>query len=90
MQQSRNYLYCINPLVKDEATINIIYKVVSHIEAIWRDYLCSDKRRIRWNIVKRLARDTVWLRKTAKAVAVQVTWAHRAILSLFLVLPRHQ
>ena len=35
------------------------------------------------------ARHMVCLRKTAKAVAVQVTWTHRAILLLFLVLPRH-
>ena len=33
----------------------------------------------------------VWLRKTAKAVAVyKATWTHRAILLLFLVLLHHQ
>ena len=73
MQQSRNYLYYINPSVKDEATINLIYKVVSFIKAIWRDYRCSNKRQLQWHIIKRPACDTVWLRKTAKAVTVQAT-----------------
>ena len=32
----------------------------------------------------------VWLCNTAKAVVIQATWTNRAILLLFLVLPRHQ
>ena len=88
MQQPRNYLNCISKL----ATISLIYKVaiVLHTQAIWRAWHLLMLRLwawLRWNNDKHLASYMIWLHKTAKAVAVQTTWTHRAILLLFLMLP---